>query len=352
MSPQPAGGCTKPPRTLHWRAVSSTAPASRSALILAFATIYLVWGSTYLAIRVAVATMPPFLMAGARFIAAGTLLYGWLWLTKKIRPTSRQWLDNAIVGGLLLLGGNGLVAWAEQKIPSGIATLIISIGPLFIVAADWLVLVVGRDATRGSRPTIATMVGIVLGCLGLAWLVGPDLGDAAATALDPWRVGGLLVACVAWSAGSIYTRYARQPAEPLTASAIQMLTGGGWLLLTSTLLGEPGRFDLAAVSLPSAGAWLYLVFIGSLVGFTTFVWLMKNSTPALVSTYAYVNPIVAVFLGWLILHEPIGPRLLLASAVIITGVAIITAQKNRQRLSLPPRQATAASAPDGRAPNR
>lgn len=326
---------------------SSASSASRSALILAFATIYLVWGSTYLAIRVAVETMPPFLMAGLRFIAAGTLLYGWLWFTKKIRPTPRQWFDNTIVGGLLLLGGNGLVAWAEQKIPSGIATLIISIGPLFIVAADWLVLVVGRDATRGSRPTLATMAGIILGCLGLAWLVGPDLGHTS-TALDPWSVGGLLFACVAWSAGSIYTRYARQPAEPLTAAAVQMLTGGGWLLLTSTLLSEPSHFDIATVSLRSGGAWLYLVLVGSLIGFTTFVWLMKHSTPALVSTYAYVNPIVAVFLGWLILHEPVGPRMLLASAIIIAGVAIITAQKNRKKLSLPPRQATAASAPSGR----
>lgn len=306
------------------------------------------WGSTYLAIRVAVETMPPFLMAGLRFITAGTLLYGWLWFTKQIRPTPRQWLDNAIVGGLLLLGGNGLVAWAEQKIPSGIATLIISIGPLFIVAADWLVLLVGRDATRGARPTVATLIGIVLGCLGLAWLVGPDLGSGAGTALDPWRVGGLLFACVAWSAGSIYTRYARQPAEPLTASAIQMLLGGGWLLLTSAALGEPTRFDPASVSLPSIGAWLYLVFVGSLIGFTTFVWLMKHSTPALVSTYAYVNPIVAVFLGWLLLGEAVGPRLLLASAIIIVGVAIITAQKNRKQLAVPPRQAIATSAPAGR----
>ncbi len=328
--------------------MNSAAPVSRSALLLAFATIYLVWGSTYLAIRVAVGTIPPFLMAGLRFVVAGTLLYGWLWFTRKIRPTLRQWRDNAIIGGLLLLGGNGLVAWAEQKIPSGIATLIISIGPLFIVAADWLVLVVGRDATRGARPTSATLIGIVLGVIGLGWLVGPDLLASAATALDPWSVAGLLVACVAWSAGSIYTRYARTPAEPLTGAAIQMLTGGGWLLLTSVLCNEPAGFDPAAVSLQSAGAWLYLVFVGSLIGFTTFVWLMKHSTPALVSTYAYINPIVAVFLGWLLLHEAISPRLLLSSAIIIAGVAIITAQKNKKQLVVPPRQAVATTCPAGR----
>jgi drug/metabolite transporter (DMT)-like permease len=326
--------------------VNSAAPAARPALWLAFATIYLVWGSTYLAIRVAVETLPPFLMAGARFLTAGGLLYGWLWFTKKIRPTPRQWFDNAIIGALLLLAGNGLVSWAEQSIPSGITTLVISVGPLFIVLGDWLVLAVGRDATRGSRPTAATMAGIVLGFTGLVLLIGPDLGGAGtATSLDPWRIGGILLGCVTWSAGSIFTRYARRPAEPLTAAALQMLTGGVWLVLASLMLGEPTRFDASAVTLHSVVAWCYLVGAGSLVGFTTFVWLMKHSTPARVSTYAYINPIVAVFLGWLLLHESVSPRLLLSSAVIITGVAIITAQKNRTQLTVPPRQAVAATAP-------
>jgi len=326
------------------------APASRTALALAFATIYLVWGSTYLAIRVAVETLPPFLMAGARFLVAGSILYAWLWLTRRIRPTARQWRDNAIVGALLLLGGNGLVSWAEQTVPSGIATLLISVGPLFIVLGDWLVLVVGRDHTRGARPTLPTLAGIALGVVGLVLLVAPSLRAEAAVPLDPWRVGAILLACVTWSAGSIFTRYARSPAEPLTAAAIQMLMGGLWLVLTATALGEPGRFDPAVVTLPSVMSWLYLVFVGSLVGFTTFVWLMKHSTPARVSTYAYVNPIVAVFLGWLILDEPIGPRLLVASAIIIAGVAIITRQKNRQQLAVTPRQAVAATepAPDGK----
>lgn len=324
--------------------VSEKAP-SRSALILAFATIYLVWGSTYLAIRVAVGTIPPFLMAGARFLVAGAMLYAWLWFTKKIRPTPRQWFDNAIIGGLLLLGGNGLVSWASETTPSSITTLIISIGPLFIVLADWLVLTVGGDATRGAKPTVATLGGLALGFGGLALLVGPDLGSEAATGLDPWRVGAILFGCVTWSAGSIYTRYARQAAEPMTAAAMQMVTGGLWLALVSILCGEPARFDPAAISTASAGAWLYLVCIGSLVGFTTFVWLMKNCSPARVSTYAYVNPVVAVFLGWLILSEPVGPRMLAASAVIITAVAIITAQKNRKQLAVPPRQAVATTTP-------
>lgn len=309
--------------------MSASSQPSRSAVVLGFAAIYVIWGSTYLGIRVAVETLPPFLMAAARFIVAGGLLFGWVYWKNRARPTARQWRDNAIAGGLMLLGGNGLVAWAEQRIPSGVATLIISISPLFMVLLDWLVLAVGGDAQRGARPTVATFVGLALGFAGLALLVGPDLGSETATALDGWRVAGVVVACVAWSLGSLYMRYARQPAEPLTGSALQMLTGGGWLLAAAWLHGDFNGFEVAVVSARSLVAWIYLIVAGSLVGFTTYVWLMKVSTPARVSTYAYVNPIVAVFLGWLIASEAVGPRMLLASTVIITGVAIITFQRGR-----------------------
>ena len=300
---------------------------TRAALLTGFATIYLVWGSTYLGIRVAVETLPPFLMSGARFLVAGGLIAGWIALTRGFRPTRRQWIDNAIIGALLLLGGNGLVSWAEQRIPSGIATLIVSLGPLFIVLLDWAVLALGRDKTQGTRPTLATFVGVGLGITGLVVLVGPQLGDGA-NHLDPWSVGALVLACLSWSAGSLYTRYARTPAEPFTGAAMQMLTGSGWLFLVSLLRGEPLHFDPALVSTRSLFAWAYLVAAGSLVGFTTFVWLMKHSTPARVSTYAYVNPIVAVFLGWLVLHESISSRIFVGAAVIIAGVALITASKN------------------------
>lgn len=304
----------------------SEQPPSRAALITAFATIYVVWGSTYLGIRVAVETLPPFLMAGARFLVSGGLMVAWVAWQRGFRPTRRQWLDNSIIGGLLLLGGNGLVSWAEQKVPSGIATLIISIGPVFIVLLDWLVLAVGRDPQRGSRPNAAIFLGLALGFAGLAVLVGPDVRGGGS--LDPWRVLGLLVACLSWSVGSIYSRYARDPAEPFTAAAMQQVAGCVWVSLVSLLLGEPFRFDVAAVSMRSVAAWAYLVVAGSLVGFTTFVWLMKHSSPAKVSTYAYVNPVVAVFLGWLVLDEPVSPRIFLGAAVIIGGVAIITTAKN------------------------
>ena len=300
---------------------------SRTALVIGFATIYLVWGSTYLGIRIAVETLPPFLMAGVRFLVAGALMAGFIGFTRGFKAKRHQWRDNAIIGAFLLLGGNGLVSWSEQKVPSGIATLMVSIGPLFIVLLDWLVLTVSKDGQRGTKPTLLTFVGLALGFLGLALLVGPNVWEAGVGHLDGLRVLALIGACLFWGIGSLYTRYARDPAEPLTGAAIQMLCGGGWLLLVSLLAGEPFHFEVTLVSARSIGAWVYLVLFGSLIGFTTFVWLMKHSTPARVSTYAYVNPIVAVFLGWLVLHEPVNPRIFAAAAIIITGVALITVAK-------------------------
>jgi drug/metabolite transporter (DMT)-like permease len=324
--------------------VSSTATPSRFALIAGFTTIYLVWGSTYLGIRIAVETLPPFLMSSARFFVAGGLITAFIACTRGFRATRRQWIDNAIIGAFLLLGGNGLVSWAEEKVPSGIATLIISVGPVFIVLLDWLAYNYFKDGQRGTRPNVFTFVGLAFGFIGLLLLVGPSVFAVGAGALDGWRVGALLVACLSWGIGSLFTRYAKAPAEPFTGAAIQMLCGGGWLLLVSLLLNEPAHFDLSAVSTPSLLAWVYLVVMGSLVGFTTFVWLMKHSTPSRVATYAYVNPIVAVFLGWLILHEPVSPRIFIAAAVIIIGVAIITVAKNKKPPTAP-RRDTVVSKP-------
>jgi drug/metabolite transporter (DMT)-like permease len=307
--------------------MSAPSTASRGQLIAAFAAVYLVWGSTYLAIRVAVETIPPFLMAASRFAVSGALLYGFLWLTKKIRPTARQWRDNAIVGLFLMLGGNGLVCWAEQTVPSGIATLLVSAGPFAVVLLDWAIHAADKTKQRGTRPTLPVWIGLALGFAGLALLVGPDVAHGTG-GLTVLTVGALIAATWLWSAGSLYGRYAATPAEPFTASAIQMVTGSGWLLLASLIAGEPFRFDFASVSTASLGAWTYLTLVGSLVGFTAFVWLMQHSTPAKVYTYTYVNPIVAVFLGWLILDEHVDSRIFLAAAVIIAGVAIITISKS------------------------
>ena len=316
---------------------------TKAALIAGFAAIYVIWGSTYLGIRIAVETMPPFLMASARFFTAGGIIAAYIVFTRGFKARPRQWRDNAIIGGFLCLGGNGLVSWAEQKIPSGIATLIISVGPLFIVLLDWAAHTIFKDNRRGTRPTALTFVGLALGFAGLAVLVGPDVARQGVDGLDGLSVLGLIAACLFWGVGMIYTKYAHDPVEPFTGSAIQMLSGGGWLLLVSLLCGEPFHFNPAAVSAHSVFAWAYLVVFGSLIGFTTFVWLMKHSTPARVSTYAYVNPIVAVFLGWFILHEPVSPRIFTASAIIIAGVAIITTTKNKKSLAIPPRQAVACA---------
>jgi drug/metabolite transporter (DMT)-like permease len=314
--------------------LNSSSHPSRSALIAGFAAIYLIWGSTYLGIRVAVESMPAFLMAGARFLVAGGIVVAFIALTRGFRATAKQWRDNAIIGGFLCLGGNGLVSWAEVKVPSGIATLIISAGPVFIVLMDWAIHA-RSGGRRGNRPIGLTFLGLALGFAGLTILVGPDVMARGVNGLDPWRVLGLLAATFLWGVGMMIMRYVREPAEPFTASGIQMVCGSGWLLLASLASGELSHFQPAAITGRSLLAWAYLITFGSLIGFSTFTWLMKHSTPARVSTYAYVNPVVAVFLGWLVLHETVSPRIFVAAAIIIAGVALITIAKNK-RPALPP----------------
>ncbi len=297
-------------------------PPARSALFLAFASIYLIWGSTYLGIRIAIESMPIFLMAGARFVIAGAALYLVLRLRGAPAPTFRQWRIAAVIGTFLLLGGNGLVVWAEQFVPSGITALIIGIQPLFFVLTEWA-------WPGGLRPTLITAAALLLGFAGVAWLAAP-WQSASSNALHLGGVSAILLACVSWAIGSIYSRHAKHGTDPLLASALQMLTGGGVLTLAAWLHGDFGQLDFTTITPRSWWAFGYLVLFGSLIGFSTFVWLMKHSTPARVSTYAYVNPLVAVFLGWLILHEPITLRTLVASAIIVTAVIVITTEKNRR----------------------
>lgn len=300
--------------------VTSAAP-TRTALVLAFAAIYVIWGSTYLGIRIAVETMPPFLMAAARFLLAGGVLFTFLKLRGAAWPSARQWRINTVIGTFLLLGGNGAVVWAEQYVPSGITALIIGASPLFFVITEWA-------WPGGTRPTAVVLGAMLLGFAGVTWLAAP-WENGLEGGIHPGGLVAILIGSISWSIGSIYSRHAKHGADPFLASALQMLGGGSALVIVALLHGDFGRLDFAAISPRAWGAFAYLVALGSLVGFSTFVWLMKHSTPARVSTYAYVNPIVAVFLGWLILREPIGPRTLVASAIIITAVAIITVQKNR-----------------------
>ena len=306
-----------------------TEKPSRTALLIAFATIYVVWGSTYLAMRVAIETMPPFAMAGVRFLIAGALLFAFLMVRGAAWPTAAQWRHNTIVGTFLLLGGNGLVVWAEQFIASGIAALIIGVTPVFMVLTEWA-------WPGGQRPTRATIAGLALGFVGVAWLAAP-WENAAGGGLNVPGVIALVAACCFWSIGSIISRHAKKPASLFTGSAMQMLCGGAALFLAALVRGEFSGFAPGNVSAGSWGAFAYLIVIGSLIGFSTFVWLMKHSTPARVATYAYVNPVVAVFLGWLLLDEPITPRTLAAAAIIVASVVIITTQKARKQPVVAPR---------------
>jgi drug/metabolite transporter (DMT)-like permease len=299
---------------------TSSAP-SRGAIVLAFATIYLVWGSTYLGIRVAVETMPPFLMAGARFTISGVLLFSFMLAKGAKWPTPRQWLDQAIAGTFLLLGGNAVVSWCELRTPSGITSLVLGAAPVFVVLLDWL-------RPGGSRPTLGIVVGVAVGIGGIALLFGPDAIPASAKppAID---IIALFLSSLSWWIGSFYSRHAKSGGLLLMNVSIQMLCGSFCIILTGLLLGEGSTLHLASITTQSWLAFAYLVIVGSIIAFTVYAWLLHNSSPSKVSTFAYVNPVVAVFLGWLILGEPMNSRIILATAITIGAVAIITVQRTR-----------------------
>lgn len=288
------------------------AQSFRVRLALALATIYLLWGSTYLAIRYAVHEIPPFLMAGMRFLSAGILLYGWARWRGAERPTLAQWRSAAIVGGLLLLGGNGLVVFAEQTVDSGMAALMVSTTALWMVLLAWL-------WQRGAAPGPRVIAGLLLGLAGVALLVRPGSGN-----LDPLGLSLLGLSAFNWALGSTYSRKAALPKAPLLSTGMQLLAGGTLLMILSFALGEPGRFDLGAVHFAGLFSFVYLVIGGALIGYPVYIWLIKEAPPALASTYAYVNPVVAVFLGWAIADEPVGWGTVAAAAVIVAGVALIS----------------------------
>lgn len=286
---------------------------------MAFLTIYIVWGSTYLAIRFGVETIPPFMMAATRFLLAGAVLFIWDRWRGGAMPTVAHWRSGAIIGGLLLVVGNGGVTWAEQTIPSGVTALLIGTAPIFFVLLDWLFF-------GGKRPTGRITLGLAIGLVGTVLLVGPDQILTG----EGFSVVGLLVLLLAeicWAAGSLYSRRATLPASPLMATAVEMLAGGMILLLISTVSGEPFRLDVSAVSTVSLLSLGYLFLFGSLIGFTAYVWLLRVASPARVSTYAYVNPVIAVILGWTVGGEELTARMLIAAGIIIAGVVMIVMWK-------------------------
>ena len=293
----------------------------KTKIWLALIALYIVWGSTYLAIRFTIETIPPFLSAALRFLVSGAILFIWRRMAGDPMPTKPQWVSTAIVGLALLLGGNGLVSWAEQRVPSGIAALLVSTIPL------WLVIF---EAMRpgGLKPTWRAIVGLLIGFGGVFLLIGPaEFSGKATTQFDTLGTIVLLCAAFIWAFGSIYTKHADMPKSSLMGTGAEMLTGAAALFIVSAATGEFNGFHFADVSMRSWLGLAFLTFIGSLVGFVSYGWLLQNAPISLVSTYPYVNPVVAVLLGSWFASESLTPRILLAAVIIIGSVVFINSER-------------------------
>lgn len=300
-----------------------TAPATRTQILAAFASIYLIWGSTYLAIMYAVETIPPFIMGGARFTVSGALLYAWARYRGAPRPSARHWRNALIAGGFLLLGGNGAVVWAEQYVPSGLTALLVSILPFWLVIIEWV-----RPPRR--RPHRAVLFGLIIGFIGIVVLVGPgNIGGHG----DVRPIGALvlILGSLSWAIGSFFSRDADLPQSGLLTTGMEMLGGGALMLIVGAVTGELSNFDVHHVSRPSAIGLAYLITFGSLLGFTSYIWLLDKVSPARLGTYAYVNPVVAVILGWAIASERLSLRTAVAAAIVICAVALITTARSSTR---------------------
>jgi drug/metabolite transporter (DMT)-like permease len=310
---------------------------SPAAVVLALATVYLVWGSTYLAIRVTDRTMPPLLMSSVRFLIAGTALHAFV-SRGRARPTAREWRAAAIVGAALLLVGNGGVAWAETRLDSGFAALIVAIIPLYVALFDRLFF--------GRRLSTFAVVGLVIGFAGVALLVRPGGGNNVGVALI------LLATTSAWSAGSLYARGAPLPQSPLLSASMQMLAAGVFLAIAGLVGGEANDIHSDSFAAKQLIAFTYLVLIGSLVAFSAYAWLLKNVRISVVATYAFVNPVVAVALGTVFLDEAIGWTTVLAGAAIVLAVVLIVTAKQRYPEADEEVQSATGQAPLGRGVSR
>ncbi len=309
------------------RVVPMVPPAG--LVIAAFAAVYLIWGSTYLAIRLAIETIPPLLMAGARFLTAGLILYGVMRVRGIARPRLVHWRDATIIGAALLLVGNGGVSWAQQTVPSTIAALMVAAVPLWMLLIDGL-------RPGGKRPGAVMFTGLVMGFGGVALIIlGRDRGGASV--IDPIGAIVLLLAGLCWAGGSVFSRHAVKPEDSLLTVGMQMIAGGVLLLLAGALTGEMPRVHLGEITAKSWWAFGYLTVFGSLIGFTAYVWLLQVSTPARVSTYAYVNPFIAVLLGRVVLDEPLPQTVILAGALILGAVVLIT-RRSQRAATLPARE--------------
>ncbi len=297
-------------------------PARTATLVLmAFAAVYVVWGSTYLAIRIGIESFPPLILAGLRHITVGLFLYPILRRKTGIGPTAANWRAAIVTGALLLVIGNGGLSWAERTVPSGIASLLVASVSLWLVIVDWL-------RPGGVKPVPRVAMGLLMGFAGLALLVGPaHLGGSER--VDPWGAAVLVVASLAWACGSLYSKHGGMPSSPMLGVAMQSFAGGAILLIAGLLAGEFHGLRLGAISLRSWLALAYLIVFGSGIGFSAYIYILHKSTAARVATYAFVNPVVALFLGWLIAGETITLRTVIAAAVILTAVILVITAPHR-----------------------
>jgi drug/metabolite transporter (DMT)-like permease len=300
----------------------------RTKIWIALLALYIVWGSTYLAIRFSVETIPPFLHAALRFLISGAILYIWRRAAGDPAPTVGNWKSTAIVGAALLLGGNGLVGWAEQTVPSGIAALMITTSPF------WLVLFESFRA-GGAKPTWQAILGLIVGFIGVFILIGPAEITGAEGNFHTFGVFLLLLAPIFWSMGSIYARGADMPKSTLLGTGMEMLAGAVALFIVSLVTGELNGFSFGVVSTRSWLALAYLITFGSLIGFVSYGWLLHNAPVSLMSTYAYVNPVVAVLLGSLLADEPLNGRILIAATIIIGSVVLINTARQAKAKTEP-----------------
>jgi len=300
---------------------------ARWKILLAFSIIYLVWGSTYLAIRIGVLEMPPFLMAGIRFTVAGLALYAWMRITGIPSPSWRQWKAAAVLGALMFLLDYACLFWAEQRVPSGIAAVILAAIPVCITVLEITFL-------RTQRLTTQLALGLLVGIIGVGVLMNPfaALGEAP---LDRGGAIALLVACLGWSIGTVVGKRLVLPESKAMSAATQMLTGGVMLLALAAVAGELGRFHAQAISGKAWFSLFYLIVAGSIISYTAYVWLLHYESPTKVGTYAYVNPVVAVILGSALGGETVGRRTLMGMALILVSVVAITTMKARQASRIP-----------------
>lgn len=295
--------------------------ASRGKLVTAFGIVYVVWGSTYLAIRFGIETIPPFLLAGTRFIIAGLILYTWARLRGAEKPSPIHWRNAFIIGTLLLVGGNGGVVWAEQTVPSGIAALLVATTPLWLVLLDWL-------RPNGKRPGVGVILGVVVGLIGMVQLIG--LHGIRESGIPLVGAIVIVLAALSWAVGTMVAKSVEMP-HSILGSGIEMIAGGTGLMLLSLMTGELHSFNASTVSLDSVLALLYLIIFGSLIAYSAYSWLIRHTTPAAIGTYAYVNPVIAVFLGWLIANESVTRQTLIGATIIVAAVALTTTAQARAR---------------------